>query len=590
MNRRNSMKMKTTSKTRTRWQARGMALVSTMLVLMMVLTVTLLGTISPSIGHGGIAGNADNVAFTSRRRAYTFVAQSLAESGVCLTVEWLNAGKAINKLMDAGPPSDCGSTFYGSTVVSDYDVLSVPMGDGSSGTIKVRLYPYTQNATNSRRLYVAEIVGGYMGTSQIVRVVITEKTFARYAMFSDTCPANWWVQDNTRFNGPVHINGMNAAGTAVDSAALLNILWKSASTTDIFGYNGAGCFTTSLSSSQLKWSKDAAGTYSTPTGTQWDNIMGTGTSPVTSQAIVKMPTSSTKQYAAALASATLPTTNGVIVPSSGGATTGGVFIKGDVDRIKLLASGTGSATQVMEITQTDATTLVQTKTVVTINPGANTTTIRKDTKASGATSWASGTVTSYTGATNGVVYCTGNVNGLSGIVANNTMSGSTVTATNNLSIVTDSTMSMKIDGGIVYADLATNTADPENPKSTASGATTTSGTLGLISKSIQINEKTPSNVNLTDVSIHATCFAYDSFFSENPTTRATGAFNLLGGYIVKNNGTFGQVAADSTLIAGLRATRNYDNRAANNPPPFFPSEDNAFQLTSFQRVGAAIQS
>lgn len=345
-----------------------------------------------------------------------------------------------------------------------------------------------------------------------------------------------------------------------------------------------------MAASQLKWNRNAAGTLSTPTGAQWNNIMATNAAPVASQPIVKMPTSSTKQYAAALGGDTEPALNGVSVPSSGGEATGGIFIKGDVDQIKLSATGTGSATQVMEITQTDATTLLQTKTTVTINPGTNVTTIRRDTKAAVATSWTTGIVTSYEGATNGVVYCTGDVKGLSGVVANNTMSGTTVTATNNMSIVTDSAKSIKLNGGIVYADLASDTSDSENPKSNAGGATTTSGTLGLVSKSIQINEKTPSNANLTDVSVHASCFAYDSFFSENPTTRATGNFKLLGGYIVKNNGTFGQVAADSTLIAGLRATRNYDSRAANNPPPVFPSEDNAFQLTSFQRVGSTIQS
>ena len=568
-----------------------MALVSTMLVLMMVLTITLLGTVSSSVNRGGgVAGNADNVAFSARRRANTFVAQSLAESGTRLLVEWLNAGKAINKVMTAGPPSGCGSSFYGATQNGSYDVIALPLGDGSSGNIKVRLYPYAQNATNSRQLFVAEVVGEYMGVSQIDRAVITEKTFARYAMFSDSCPANWWVQDNTKFNGPVHINGINAAGTAVDSTAALSILWKSASTQKIFGYNGADSFTTSMSSSQLKWNKDAAGTLSTPSGAQWNNIMATGAAPVAGKPIVKMPTSSTKQYAAALAGTTEPSTDGVVVPSSSGDAIGGVFIKGDVDRIKLLASGTGSATQVMEITQTNTTTGIQTKTTVTIDPGGDTTTVRSDTKPLASSTWTVGTTSTLSGATNGVIYCTGNINGLSGVVANNTMSGTTVTATNNLSIVTDSAKSIGIDGGIVCADLVSSTTDPDNPKSTASAATTTSGAIGLVSQNIQIKEKTPSNVNLTDVSVHATCMAYNSFFAENPTTRATGNFNLLGGYIVKNNGTFGQVAADSTLIAGLRATRNYDSRAANNPPPFFPSEANAFQLTSFQRVGAPLQS
>mgnify|MGYP001549604550 FL=1 len=94
--------------------------------------------------------------------------------------------------------------------------------------------------------------------------------------------------------------------------------------------------------------------------------------------------------------------------------------------------------------------------------------------------------------------------------------------------------------------------------------------------------------------------AYDTFDAENPraTTdangntvagRAAGNFKLLGGYIAKNNGTFGQVDANSNLLAGFRVNRNYDQRAADNPPPFFPSEENSFQVTSFQRVGSTLQ-
>ena len=566
-----------------------MALAGTMLVLLMVLTIVLLGTVSSSVNRGGgVAGNADNVQFSARKRAYNYVAQSLAESGARLLIEWLNAGKAINNVLVAGPPSASGSAFYGASQSGSYDVVTLPMGDGSNGVIRTRLYPYTQNATNSRRLFVAEVIGEYLGSSQVVRAVITEKTFARYAMFADNCPANWWVQDNTKFNGPVHVNAINAAGTAVDSTAALNLLWKSASTTQIFGYNGAGCFTTSMSSSQLKWNKDAAGTLSTPTGSQWNNIMATGAAPVTGQPIVKMPQTSGKQLAAALGGTTAPATMGVTVPTSGGNTVGGVYINGDVDRIKLSSTGTGSATQVMEIYQTDITTLAQYKTTITIDPVANTTTTRKDTKLVGV-AWVTGTTSAYTGQTNGVVYSTGDINGLSGVVANNQMSGTTLVNPNNLSIVTDQTKSIDIDGGIVYANLASDTTDPENPLSNSGAADGTSGTLGLVSQNIQVKEYTPSGKKLSDVSVHATCMAYDSFFAENPTTRVTGNFKLLGGYIVKNNGTFGQVAADSTLIAGLRATRNYDSRAANNPPPFFPSEDNSFQLTSFQRVATTLQ-
>jgi hypothetical protein len=574
-----------------------MAMAGMMMVLMMVLTITLLGSIA-HLGSSGLVGHSDNVLRSGRQRANALVAQSLAESGIRLTVEWLNNGNAISNSLVAGPPNATGTSFYGANQVNAWDKLCLNIG-GATGTMSMRLYPYTKNATNNRRIFVAEAIGEYLGVKQVVRTVITEKTFARYAFFSDTCPVNWWVQENTFFNGPVHVNGSNSTGTGVDSAAALNILWKSASTQKIFGFNGSDSFTTSLNSSQIKWNKDAAGTLTTPTGGQWSNIMGTGSAPATGKPRIKMPTQSGKQYVAALAGTGEPSTaTGVKIPTSDGQTTGGIFIKGPVDRIKLSASGTNNTVQGMEIYQTEGTT--QTRTIVTINPNTNTTTIQKDTK-SGTAPWVTGAAISMNGTTNGVVYSTGDINSLSGVVANNVMSGTEMVKSNDMTIVTDAAKSMKIDGGVVYANLASNLSDPNNPRSDASAATTESGTLGLVSRNIQIKEFTPTGAPLTDVSVHATVMAYDTFDAANPRNvtdpvtgvvtpgRAPGNFKLLGGYIAKNNGTFGQVGSDSTLLAGFRVNRNYDQRAADNPPPFFPSEENSFQVTSFQRVGAPLQ-
>jgi hypothetical protein len=581
---------------------RGVALVGGMLVLLMILTILLLGALANGGTNdeaGGVAGHSDNVMWSGRRRAYALAAQSLSESGVRLLLEWLNNGSAINSVLQAGPPSLAGSPFYGATQVGNYDEITTSFG-GSTGKIRVRLYPYSKNATNNRRLFVAESIGEYMGISQVIRTVITEKTFARYAMFCDTCPVNWWVQENTFFNGPVHINGSNSTGTGVDSAAAMNILWKAASTQKIFAFNGSDSFTTSMSSSQLKWNKETAGTLSTPSGGQWANIIGTGAAPQASKPRVKMPSQSGKQYTAALAGTGEPATIGVKIPASGGQTTGGIFIKGDVTNMNLTASGPNNTVQTITIRQLDGATEV--RTTVTINPNTNTTTIQRDTRPSAGGAWAIGSATSVNGTTNGVIYGSGDIDGLNGTIANNVMSGVDVVKTNDLSIVTDATKSMKINGGLVYANLVSDATDPTNPKSNASAATNTSGTLGLVSRRVTVREfGEGGSTPLTDMSLHATVFAYDTFDAANPrnTTdpvtgivtpgRATGNFKLLGGYIAKNNGTFGQVDANSNLLAGFRMNRNYDQRAADNPPPFFPSEENSFQVTSFQRVGTPIQ-
>jgi hypothetical protein len=269
--------------------------------------------------------------------------------------------------------------------------------------------------------------------------------------------------------------------------------------------------------------------------------------------------------------------------------------------MQLTASGTNNTVQGMNIIQDNGT--YKTKTVVTINPTANTTTVAIYTTPNmTSTTWTQQTTGGYpmtiTGTTNGVVYVNGNVGtpsvppagnidgtpttfgsgGLWGVVANNVMNsgGTAATSTNALSIVTNENNSLNISGDVIYS------AD-----SMSSGATTAkTGTLGIVSSKVQILENLEGDSagdGLANVTVDATVLAYNTFDAEDPLNRAIAAFNLLGGYIVTNSGTFAGIDSSGTQWTGFTVNRNYDSRVANAPPPFFPSTGNLYKLRSYVR-------
>lgn len=572
---------------KTQRKRRGMALAGTMGALLVALAILLLGALATSSSRGGLSSTADSALASARKRAGVQTAQNLADSGARLVLQWLSEGGMVTNPLTAKTPSQLGGGFFGATHSGGYDVLTIPQGGGAgNGTVKVRVYPYTSNAVQNRRLILVETIGEFAGAQQTIRLVLMESSFARYAYFSDRTPTNWWVAGNTKFNGPVHINGLDAAGTGVDPSAVMNILWKSGTANQIFGYNGPGSFTTSLSASQLRWHHDTSGNlWTPPDNTTWANVMATSTAPQFEVPPIKMPLATTKQRDAALGGTIEPMSIGASVPASGGTATGGVFIKGNVDKLKLSASGPDSTIQVLDIYQTDGAT--QIRTTISIDPGADTTTVQMQTNS--GSGWVAGTPTTLSGIPNGAIYSTGHVHSLSGVVANNVMSGSTVEQASDFTIATASDKDLKITGGIVYANQISDASNPENLLSNAAQADATSGTLGIVSRNVHIGETDDSGAPLTDLSVHATVMAFDTFGADSPSTRTPGNFKLLGGYIARNNGTFGVATGTGDMLHGLRVTRNFDARNVTNPPPFFPNEENSFQVISYQRPGHPLE-
>lgn len=588
---------------------RGMVLVGLMMVLFLALAVTLVG-----FGGGGVVDGVRDSTFLARGRSSSYQAQMLADTGVRAVTQWLSLRSTAPTNTTVFRPSQV-ATFWNSAQNGNYDRITFNNFSGSAiGTIDVRIFPFSDNTTVTSKSYLVESVGTYQGKTQIVRAAVMQDTFAKYAFFSDNAPTGtFWTAGSTIFNGPVQVNARNMVVGSADynANAAIKILWQNTSGKQIFKYNGDGAFSTSASSSQVTWYRGNQSTIAAPsTTTQWGYVAAGGSSTIKSSvAMVDMPTQSSTQADAAMGTpaATIPSGPSVTVPASSGATCGGVYINGDVDNMKLTASGSGNTTQGIEVFQNDGSKLI--KTVVSISPTTGTTgqvTVNRFvttsmTDTNYVLQTGGGYPQTFTGRTNGVIYVNGNVGnpgvagastdatpttfatgGLSGKVANNVVSGSTVTTPNALTIVTNANNDLNIAGDVIYATTS------------GGNATTASGTLGIVSRRVKIIQGLTgddSGDGVDNVTIHATVLAYDTFNAENPLVRnylSLKAFNLLGGYIAKNPGTFSGIDANGNTLTGFSVNRNYDSRVAGAPPPFFPSTGNLYKIRSYQRVGTTL--
>lgn len=590
-------------------------MVLVMIVLFFVLTISLISMLNA--GRGGDVGAEGKSALgLTRQRGEHYVAQSLAESGVRMALQWLADQPSPPNNTSAFAPSSVASFYGGTTDASGWTTMTLAQGPDSTqnasigqvnGTIRVRFYPYSSNATLGRKRFALEVVGTYLGSSYIARVFVRQNSFARYAYFSDTAPGAWWVSGNTRFQGPVHINGIDPTGTMVDSTARINILWKAndwSATSQgdwIFSYPGDDYFTTAMAYSQLNWTyTDGANAYFydpnwwTP---YWQHIGAAAKPPITNAPIIKMPTATSDQKSAALGSLTEPAlgTVDVFVPNNSGAASAGIFVAGDVSDMNLSAiTHSGHEDQHIELTQPTAS--GQQRSLIEICPQAPSTRIQVSSRPNPASAWTLLRTDSYSGTTNGVIYVRGDIGeqsapypgGLSGKIANSYYSGGTLRYTNALSIVTGATNTININGGIVYSNLLTDASNPNNLSSSLGTADSTSGILGLVSGTFRIPESDDSGSPLTSLTIHAVCMAYDTILVVGPTSRPPGVINLLGGSIVKRNSQLGVTTVGGSVQNGFIINRIYDTRISNNPPPAYPSTDRSYQILSYQKANTTL--
>ena len=575
---------------------RGMGFLIIMLLLVVLLAWILLGITAAGVGSG--VTSAHNALQTSDRRANVLMAQQMGQNGVQMAYQWLAEQDSAPEDIKAFAPSQSslGTDFFGASVSGGYNVLTLTNGTYGDGTIKVRFYPQKTNEIQTRKAFLLESIGEFNGNKQIYHALVQQETFAKYAYFLDTAPTNWWMTGAIIFNGPVHINGLKTDGSGViDTAATIQIGWRAWWNQPIFAYPGDEAFTTSLDASQITWKEMNNSMFIDPSyWGRWMDVLANNKAPKTNQPIIKMPTSNLVQEKGALGGQAKPTSMGVLVPNDGSKTLGGIYVEGDVDKINLKVAGAGSTTQNIEIFQTDASSN-KLRTTISLDRTNNQTSVQKS-RDSGS-GWSLVSLATYSGSTNGALYVNGNVGivgppaagGVSGIVANCVMSGTTVVKNSNLDIVTPPTKTLNISGGIVYADQVASNANPNNPTSNSTVATTTSGVMGLVSGHMQVLEEDAGGTPITDIALHATVFSSDKFDVIGYDTRSPGSLKILGGYIAKKSGKMGVFnATTNSALTGFVVTRNYDTRVNNNPPSFFPNTENTYAVLSLSRVLAPL--
>lgn len=575
----------------------GMAFIATMLVLMLVMATILIGVaalnssgnVSAGSTGNGLMSTLNSGVKSTNTRMQQAAAFDLAESGLEYACEWLSEQSSPPTSNSSFCPSGWGQ--FPSSSSSTHATVNY-----GAGSFSVILYPLSTNQNGNGFGYLIESVGRANGATVTVQAYITQTNFGHYAYFSNyDDPAGWWVVGLNSFNGPMHSNDTNNNGASFTPT---NILWYNNQTTNpMFQYLGTDAYT--VSASTINWNVNNIGTAGSPsTASNWANIAAGGSNTVhTGTAVVPLPTASTVQLDAALGTTssnpTLPSAVGVTIPTSNGATAGGIYINpgsvnGDVVN-QITMSVQNSTTQVITIQQTNEAISGSNKnetTTITINPSANTTTVSTVLGNGGAGNTSSAT---YSGTTNGVVYVNGNIGtntnstsaagGISGTIADNYIDSNGVTHYWGVTVATPSNDNANIDGSIVY-----NTAP------TSANFITNAGSFGLVSDTVSVTSKDASNNNLRTVNIDGAVLAYNTFWLPNYTETPTGTFNLYGSYIAYNAGFFGQVTLGGSLVSGLAESYSYDSRLGVHPPPFFPTTGSTYTIQSWKMVNTQLQS
>jgi hypothetical protein len=196
-----------------------------------------------------------------------------------------------------------------------------------------------------------------------------------------------------------------------------------------------------------------------------------------------------------------------------------------------------------------------------------------------------GAPTHYDGLTNGVIYSEDNVTSLSGTVADNQVSGSSIVKRNAFTIAADVNAGRKIT---ITNHLQYNTP-PDKTQPYNSTANLAAGTLGLLAKDVMIGSAAPSDLKLHAVVLAGGKNTSDgSFWVENYSTGGSptgkGNLNLIGGVIQKKRGPVGTFnPTTGATVSGYAKNYSYDPRMADNPPPFFPTTG-AYDQLSWRRI------
>ena len=591
---------------------RGMALITTvsLMLLMSVAAVSVLGLV------GALMTSA-------QRRMEATEAFNIADAGADLGRMWLSQKTPQVGTITSAQLAWAGTTsFYGTN-----GTITDPFNTGSTGTtLTVRIDADISNTdtTQTQKRYLVESRAVLpSGITQTVRAYVQQTSFGHYAVFVDSNPGNaYWSNDMHVFDGPVHSNNSDGGSPPQPNGAPNNILWHSeAGAAPIFTYNAPDAFTVSASS--VTYWKDSYYNVSAPTTeTDWKKIAVAGSAGIrTGTPMISFPPPGSQrwqQHDAALGSASVPSSTGVVVSPDGGiyihcknsssAATPSPVPNNDVQTMTLSVDNHGN--QVIQVAQTDDNGQPYT-TTLTLNKSAQTTQVHVDYYRQAGHSGnyhPQHSDTTVSGGTNGVVYCDGNIglqNGADGSTGNGSaaktggLSG-TIADHQALTIATDpgdpTNTSHPAKNCNINGNILTNTPRQKfqagdtlpsgynigdyKPEALDTGNfKTQAGTLGIVSNNVEVTRYSDlaKTQEITNIETDAATLAYGTFDACDYSNRTLGKMLNMGSYLVGMRGIFG------TPSNGIPCSRLYDNRLGNTPPPFFPTTGSQYEVVSWQR-------
>jgi hypothetical protein len=188
-----------------------------------------------------------------------------------------------------------------------------------------------------------------------------------------------------------------------------------------------------------------------------------------------------------------------------------------------------------------------------------------------------------TGGTTGVVYSSGNITALSGVIADNTLGG-----TGGTDIVTRSAYTIATDVNAGKSITVNNTlkynTQLDFTKSMSDVANKRSGTLGLIARNVKVATGAPRAMQIDAVILTGSSSVTDgSFYVEDyDSKQPTGTLRVTGGIIQKARGPVGTLSG-SLINTGYSKDYYYDSRLGDTPPPYFPITPN-YDRISWRRL------
>lgn len=588
---------------------------------MSVMGLVLLGLLSAgTTSSSGAMNVTDNGLLAAANVGRSIAAVNLADAGVQDTILWLSSQSAPPPNTAAFAPSSTSFALplWSATTQTGSPPRAVVQYPDSSHTFSITIYPNSANAGNVQKGYLIESIGNSAGFKQVLHVYVSQTSFGHYDWFEGNGGPGTWNSNIVNFDGPTHYNTMYGS-------YYLN--WRDG-TPPIFTYTGPDAFTTGFT---FGWKHNGSVVSGPPADSDtagWAALSVAGpTSIRQNQNQVTMPTSATdkaKQKLAALGTLSSSPSGAVgatLCPS------GGIYIHGAIQQMTLSVSPTNSGTQIIELYQTDPNTSAQIYQKITLDATTNQTSIQTGTyTSSGAitldpsSSWPA----PMTGLTNGVVYCDGSIGstgypegGIKGVIADNAFSGTTRTHTGALTIATDPTANIVIDGNLLLntprqiqqnsggqyqfhnkngsiVTSATTTPPTSTvpiyvPESSDTGQfLTKAGTLGFVTNNIIY---AAANYNATGQTgtAYQNALEIDAAQFEYGSNGESAYASYAGGLALCSMGSNVHVAGTFGWSGTYYVDSKYDPRLSDAPPPVYPTTVNRYTLVSWQRVNTTVE-